>query len=503
MTGPALALLLAAAPAPEPPPAPGCYGAEPPAALAPAEQVVLDAIRARHPAAPVLSPSLSRAARAVAARAAAGDGGALERSRVRLELAGACALDAAPRSLLVSGPASEVAARVARDASLPGDATHLGVGVAEGRGTLHAVVLASRRPVRLAPFPRDVAAGAVARLRAELVGLTAAQVFVTGPDGRPRSAARAAGSTLDERLAFPDAGRYVVEVLGSGRHGPEVAALLVVSAGGAALAEPARPPARADPPDDAAAAVEVAAAVSSLRSRHGLDPVEPDERLAALARAQSEAMRAGGRLAHVLPGSGGVAERLRRAGVPYRRALENLARGASALSAHESLEESPAHLDNLLDPGVTHLGVGIARGQLATGEPSVWLTEILIQRVDDSSGSRLQPEERVRQALWKERARLGRPALLADPRLDDLARRASREMLRRGDLGADDGAAEALALPRELAAADAFVATAPGEAARSRHLADPRFRRVGVGVTIGDSPRLGAGLLWIAVIYTD
>jgi len=502
MTGlPLLTSLLAAAPAPAS--GAGCYGSEPPAALEPAEQAVLEALRARYPRLPPVSPSLSRAARAIADRAAAGDGGALDRARVRLELAGACAFDAAPRSLLVAGPAAEVAARVARDAALPGEATHLGVGVARGPTAAHAVLIASRRPARLAPFPREVAAGGTARLRVELTDLFAPQVFVTGPDGKPVRAAAGDGAAADIRLTFPDPGRYVVEVVGSGRHGPEVAALLVVAAGGAGLAERPRPTLLADPPDERAAVAQVAAAVNALRARHGLDPVEPDERLAALARTQSEAMRASGRLAHVLPGSGGVADRLRRARIPYRRALENLAKGASALSAHESLEESPAHLDNLLVPDATHLGVGIARGQLATGDPAVWLTEILVQRPDDSSDSRLRPEERVRQALWMERARLARPPLLADPRLDDLARRAAHEMQRRGEVGAGDGASEALALPRQVAAADAFVAAAPGEAARSRHLADGRLRRVGVGVTVGDSPRFGAGLLWIVVIYTD
>jgi hypothetical protein len=52
-----------------------------------------------------------------------------------------------------------------------------------------------------------------------------------------------------------------------------------------------------------------------------------------------------------------------------------------------------------------------------------------------------------------------------------------------------------------VAAADVFVASAAGEAIRSRNLPGPGYDRVGVGVVIGDSARYGQGRLFIAVIY--
>jgi len=89
-----------------------------------------------------------------------------------------------------------------------------------------------------------------------------------------------------------------------------------------------------------------------------------------------------------------------------------------------------------------------------------------------------------------------------DP-LDDLAGRAARAMLRRDDPEPGRVAEEALALGRRDAGADAFVGASPDAAASSGSLRDARYRRVGVGVAFGDSRRFGAGLLWIAVIYTD
>jgi uncharacterized protein YkwD len=133
----------------------------------------------------------------------------------------------------------------------------------------------------------------------------------------------------------------------------------------------------------------------------------------------------------------------------------------------------------------------------------VYLTEVFLLPVEDGSDDRMTPEARVREAIWRERARLQASPMVSDPSLDALAREAAREMLRDGEPEGERLGAHALRLGRKLAAVDAFVATKPSDAARSKNLPDRRFRRVGVGVAIGDSARYGNGLLWIAVVYTD
>jgi uncharacterized protein YkwD len=509
----AVALVLALAlPASRPAAAPAAgpvrYGAEADLTDAtPLEEAVLAAARSRLGGRPARAPSLSAAARGLAARAADGEPAPLSRAALRLALAEAGAFDPSPSALAVCGPAERLPGQVAT-ALRDGAASHLGVGVAEGTAGTCAVVLLGERHARLDPFPREVPAHGPAALGGALVGLSGPRVFLTLPDGRAREvpARDGPGQAFEARIPFAGAGRYLVEVLGSSARGPEVAALLVVSAGGAPLAEPSRPADDDDRDDEGeakAAEDRVAAAVNRLRARHDLPPLAVDGRLREAARRHSADMLAAGGVAHVLPGGQGAAERLRRARIPFRRALENLARAGSAAAAHESIEESPAHLANLLDPGAARLGVGLARGRLPGGEPTVYLTELLVEPVDDSSDTRLRPEERVRLALWKERERLRAPALLADPMLDALAARAARDMLRAGELAQGDHASRALALGRKVAALDAFVAAAPGEAVRSTNLPSARFRRVGVGVAIGDSPTYGTGLLWIAVLYTD
>jgi uncharacterized protein YkwD len=481
----------------------GSYGAEPTVALTPNEERALAVARARL-GAPRVSAALVLAARELAALSASGVGDPLARRRLRAALARAGAPDPAPAAVLVVAPGARAADALAR--ALPRTrATHFGAGAVERDGSVHVVLVASERRVRLAPFPREVAPGAIADLSGALeAGLVRPRVFVTLPSGDVREARTSGARELRARLSFPTAGRYAVEVLADGAGGPEVAALLTVSAGGAPLEAPPRAAAPPEPADDAGAEAAVVRAVDALRRRHGLPSLAAAPELAEVARRHSRAMAAAGTVAHVLPGSGDLAERLRRAGVPWRRAYENVARAASALGAHETVEESPAHLANLLRPDATRVGVGIARARLPSGDPTVYLTEVLVGPVDDGAESRLTPDGRAREAIWRERARLALPPLTADPALEALAREAAVALHARDDTDPPpDLGARALALRRGLAAVDVFVASGPGEVTASSNLRDARFKRVGVGIASGDSGRYGAARLFVVVVYTD
>jgi uncharacterized protein YkwD len=280
-----------------------------------------------------------------------------------------------------------------------------------------------------------------------------------------------------------------------------VAAILIVVAGGATVEPPSRtaagPPEQDDP---AAAEAAIVGAMNATRRGRGLAPLTAVAELSAVARRHSAAMRDAATVAHVLPGSGEIGDRLRRARIPYRFAYENVAQGPSALAAHAKIEESPAHLANVLAQA-TQVGVGVARGTRPSGAPAVYVTEILVQPPDDGRESALMPDARVREALWRERARLGRPPLTGDPSLDALARDAAERMR-----GADAPTPATSGRGRSPAAVSPRWTCswrAPRGGGRSRNLPDPRFRRVGVGVAQGDSRRYGARRLWIAVIYTD
>jgi uncharacterized protein YkwD len=485
---------------------PGVYGPEPRVLPSPLEGRALGLARARLGAAGARARSsgaLVLAARELAARAAAGDPDPISRGRVRAALARALAFDASPAAVLVVADPDEAADAVAR--SLPrAVATDVGAGAVERDGTAWIVLLLSDRKLRLDAFRRDVAPGARGVLSGALAPpLARARVFVTRPSGDVVEAGGGTGRSFRVSLEFPTAGRHVVEVIAEGDAGPEVAAIMTVAAGGAPLDAPPAPAPRAEPADAAAAEAAVLGAVNAIRRRHGLAPVKAAPELAAVARRHSEAMAAAGRVAHRVAGSGDVGDRLRRAGVAYRRVFENVAGGATAVEAHAEAEESPAHRSSMLQPDATRVGIGIARARLASGETTIYLTEVFVEPPDDGASSHLTPDARVREALWRERARLGLAPLTSDPGLDALARDAASAMRARDETDPDGLGDRALALRRSIAAVDVFVSSAPSEAVRSANLRDPRFKRVGVGVASGDSRRFGKGRMWIAVVYTD
>jgi uncharacterized protein YkwD len=260
----------------------------------------------------------------------------------------------------------------------------------ERDGTAWLVLLASPRRATLRPFPRAVAVGDTVVLEGELVtGLADPRLFVTAPDGTARERAMSGTRRFRAELTFDVPGRWVVEVLGRGLNGPEVLALLGVSAGaelpsGATVAE------GPDPEDQGAAEARVLAAMNATRRHHDLPPLESSPALTAVARAHSADMLRAGLLAHRLPGGASTVERVRRARVPYRKVLENVAKGSTALAAHEEIEGSPAHRDNLLIAGPTLAGVGIARGTLTGGGPVVYLTEVIVEPEPPGSGAGLR-----------------------------------------------------------------------------------------------------------------
>jgi uncharacterized protein YkwD len=425
---------------------------------------------------------------------------------MRPALAGALAFDPAPAAFLAVASQASAPRALLRSLAGAGAATHIGAGAASRDGRAYVVLLLSSRSAALRPFPRDVAAGASVTLRGELLGLVRPSVHVTSPGGHSREIAvvnARGGSAFTAPIRFDSPGRWTVEVIGRGQRGPEVAALLTVSCGGAPLEDAAAASDELDPADPRQTEARVVEALNATRREHGLEPLEALPSLAAVARRHSEAMLARGVLAHVLDGDT-VADRLRHARIPYARVAENVAKGPSALAAHREAEGSPAHRASILSRTAKKVGCGIARGRLPTGDPVVYLTEIFLEPVDDGADDSMTPEARVREALWRERARLQAPPMISDAALDELARNEARAMLRRGDPRGDRLGASALALGRTIAAVDAFVATRPSEATRSKNLPDRRFRRVGVGVAIGDGGgRYGAGLLWIAVVYTN
>ena len=97
-----------------------------------------------------------------------------------------------------------------------------------------------------------------------------------------------------------------------------------------------------------------------------------------IAREYSEQMRDQGFFAHRAPDGSTLESRLRRAGIEFRMAAENLARVENhadpAIFAHTILMGQPHHRENILGPEYRLLGVGAAKS-----DDKVWITQIFVK----------------------------------------------------------------------------------------------------------------------------
>jgi uncharacterized protein YkwD len=175
-------------------------------------------------------------------------------------------------------------------------------------------------------------------------------VRVTSPpaDPSPPLTERTPVTTSQPRLVLARPAARVLAVLGSA---------LVLLLGGAASAQT---------PQEAREA-ELVTVVNAERVRHGLAPLAVSPRLTVLARQQSAANAARGRLAH----SGDLAQQIR----DWRALSENVGYGGSPVSVHQMLMGSRPHRANILSAGSQRVGVGVT----TDGAGRIWVTEIFVQ----------------------------------------------------------------------------------------------------------------------------
>jgi uncharacterized membrane protein required for colicin V production len=115
---------------------------------------------------------------------------------------------------------------------------------------------------------------------------------------------------------------------------------------------------------DIGAANEIFSRVNRARVDAGLAPLAWSEPLAEVALLHARDMYLGGFFSHTSPTTGGLAERLRAAAIPYRIAGENLALAATPSDVHRGLMESPGHRANILGEEYRRVGIAVVSGRL-------------------------------------------------------------------------------------------------------------------------------------------
>lgn len=156
-----------------------------------------------------------------------------------------------------------------------------------------------------------------------------------------------------------ESGRYDLELLHDTGHGLETVVLLPLYAG---TAPPSRPTVTPDTTDDDGRSEEevLLAYLNAARKKVGLKELTPDSRLERVAAAHTADMVAAGFFGHVSPSRGALSERLAQANLSPEKSAENIASSTSLYRIHRNLMDSPAHRINMVDPGFTHVGIGVA-----------------------------------------------------------------------------------------------------------------------------------------------
>jgi hypothetical protein len=100
--------------------------------------------------------------------------------------------------------------------------------------------------------------------------------------------------------------------------------------------------------------------LNAERVRSGLPPLSWEDQLAGLAREHVDEMRDRGVASHYSRDGSGFAERLDRTSLPILQFAENVALAGTLFEAHLGLMRSDRHRANILDPELTHVGLGVA-----------------------------------------------------------------------------------------------------------------------------------------------
>jgi uncharacterized protein YkwD len=106
------------------------------------------------------------------------------------------------------------------------------------------------------------------------------------------------------------------------------------------------------------------ASINAARADAGLAPVALDAGLSRMARDHACDMATRGYFDHTAPDGSGLFDRATRAGLMgFCQLAENIARGQQDIPTVMAIWlRSPGHRANLLDAGLTHVGLGRAQG---------------------------------------------------------------------------------------------------------------------------------------------
>ncbi|MCC7534984.1 MAG: hypothetical protein IT379_02155, partial [Deltaproteobacteria bacterium] len=372
-----------------------------------------------------------------------------------------------------------------------------GVVTAERGAQRLALVVLTSRLVRIEPIARSGETSRPIVVRGELAsGLTTPSIAVTSPSGAVRSIPAGEGPAFDVRVPAPEPGAYQIEIIGRGERGETVLANFPVYRGVEPPDHVVVAPTEGTETEPAAVERELLVLLNRTRRAARLPPLESMEALGTVARAHSRDMIEAGYMGHVSPTTGDAGDRLRGAGVHSGLVLENIGRAYSAREIHDGLMASPGHRANMMNPDVTHVGVGVA-SESEGGRIVFVATEVFIRvgrRIDLTRSPQVLLE-----GINQRRAALGRPAVRLDAALSERAAAGARAFFSDGDpaptqedvLGEVNDSLRRFALAYSRIGAVMAVVVEVEEAAALEPVLAEGPTVVGIGLAQGDRAQLG------------
>ena len=374
------------------------------------------------------------------------------------------------------------------------------------------VVVLSSVGLEIAPVARRVAPGAAIRVKGVLKqGFRGAHLAVMLPDGSTQTLEEGRGRDVDSSLVAQQTGVHRVEVLARGAFGVSVVANFPVYVG---VAPPVSIEVSPRMEGEGALTVpEVRRVLLGLlndsRKAAGVEAVEEDLDLTRIADSHSKDMADQGFIGHQSPTTGDAMARVKKAGFQYPLVAENVGWGTNAQEVHRALLDSPGHRANLLNPKLTHVGVGVVVAERG-GRSQIFATQLFVRRARPVDVARApgQVLEQINQA----RKAAGRAPLQIDPWLSSLAASSARLPLEHPDW------TTSRSLDVGMEPTGKTLAQRPKDAPRIQRLEgylsivptlqdvdfpsalDPAVALVGVGVAQGPRPQSGPHTLVVALI---
>jgi uncharacterized protein YkwD len=252
------------------------------------------------------------------------------------------------------------------------------------------------------------------------------------------------------------------------------------------------------PADEAGQERRLADGVNGQREAIGLPRMEWDDRLAGVARTVAETVRD-----QVKRGESPAVDLgplLEKAGVASPLVLQNPAQAWSAEEAEQRFTASPSNRQNLLNPEVNRVGVGIAPTQDAAGKPSMFVVELFTKTLAQIDRQSVQRD--LYAAVEKRRSEAGAKPAKVDPRLEKVAQQYADALAEAGGKLSQDDASE---LTQGIRIAYKSIDMIDGVKANPIDFAADQTAlspgsSIGIGVAQGDSPVLGKNAVFVTLI---